>query len=238
MHCTIIIAVLLKACRKEFFSAATGKKNTLPYMHKESETGRIESFSDGVFAIAITLLVIEIKVPDHRIVQANGLVGALASLWPSYLAFLTSFVTILVIWIHHHWIFLLVNRHDHALFYWNGLLLLFVTFVPFPTALLADFLLHPDAKVAASLYTGIFLAISLAFDALWRHASLNLLSINATERKSEEAAQITKQYKFGPPLYFAVFCISFISEPLSLVLCLLLALFFSFRSKSAGYRHA
>lgn len=69
---------------------------------EESETVRVEVFSDGVFAIAMTLLVIEIKVPGHQVVAAQGLAHALIMMWPSYVAFLTSFVTILVIWVHHH----------------------------------------------------------------------------------------------------------------------------------------
>ena len=153
------------------------------------------------------------------------------ALWPSYLAFLTSFVTIL----RHLGTPPLDLRVDQKtgpsfpLLYWNGLLLLFVTFVPFPTALLAEYLLHPEARVAANLYTGTFLAVSLAFDALWRHASIRLLSTEATSAKKEEAEQITRQYRFGPPLYFGTFKVSFVSEAWSVALCLLLALFFAFR---------
>lgn len=198
-------------------------------MSEEKETVRIEAFSDGVFAIAMTLLVIEIKVPGHEVVVEHGLAQSLIALWPSYLAFFTSFVTILVIWVHHHWIFALVKRNDHLFLYWNGLLLLFVTFVPFPTALLAEFLLHPEAKLAANLYTGTFLAISLAFHVLWRHASIKLLGASVANSKNDEAALITKQYRFGPPLYFITFGVSFVSEAWSVAMCLLLALFFALR---------
>ncbi|MGH6626885.1 MAG: TMEM175 family protein [Burkholderiaceae bacterium] len=107
-------------------------------MQQDEGTGRIEAFSDGVFAIAITLLVLNIKVPSHTAVGQQGLAHLLAALWPSYLAFITSFITIRVIWVKHHWMFTLIQRSDHAFLYWNGLLLLFVTFLPFPTALLAD----------------------------------------------------------------------------------------------------
>lgn len=196
-------------------------------MYEEKETGRVEGFSDHVFAIAMTLLVIEIKIPNPEQVAVKGLAQSLAALWPSYLAFLTSFVTILVIWVHHHWIFGLIKRIDHPFLYCNGLLLLFVAFVPFPTALMAEYSNHPEAKVAANLYTGTFLAISLAFDVLWRYASKRLLSTNSTGAKKDEAAQITKQYRFGPLLYFTTFGLSFVSEALSLTLCLLLAMFFA-----------
>jgi uncharacterized membrane protein len=129
------------------------------------------------------LLVIEIKVPIHEQVQKIGLLKALLDLWPSYLAFITSFATILVMWVHHHWVFVLVKKYDHLLCYLNGLLLLFVTFIPFPTALLAEYLLYPDAGIAANIYTGIFLAISLSFDMLWRHASIFLLEKKAIPDK-------------------------------------------------------
>ena len=196
-------------------------------MPESNQTVRVEAFSDGVFGIAMTLLVIEIKVPTHELVAVQGLGHSLLALWPSYLAFLTSFATILVIWVHHHWVLAMITKNDHAFLYWNGLLLLFVTFVPFPTALLAEYLLDPQARAAANLYTGTFLAISLAFDALWRHASTRLLSPHATGEKRGEAAQVTRQYRFGPPLYLMAFGASFLSEGWSVALCLLLALFFA-----------
>jgi uncharacterized membrane protein len=198
-------------------------------MNQHNETVRLESFSDGIFAIAMTLLVIQIKVPKHEVVALKGLAQSLAALWPSYLAFSTSFITILVIWIHHHWIFRLIKRDGHALFYWNGLLLFFVSFIPFPTALLSEYLLHPEAKVASSLYSGTFLATSLSLYALWRHASKNLLSTVATEEKKDEAVQLTNQYRYAPPLYLLIFMLSFVSESWSAALCLLLALFFALR---------
>jgi hypothetical protein len=104
-----------------------------------------------------------------------------------------------------------------------------VTFVPFPTALLAEYLLHPEAKVAASIYTGTFLAISLAFALLWRHASIGLLARNATVTKEDQAEKITQQYRFGPTLYLLTFGVSFVSEFGSIILCFMLALFFALR---------
>ncbi|MEK4031921.1 TMEM175 family protein [Methylocystis sp. IM3] len=200
-------------------------------MTQDRETHRIESFSDGVFAIAITLLVLEIKVPSQDTVATRGMTLALLDNWPSYLAFLISFITILVIWSHHHWIFAAIRRADLVLVYWNGLLLLFVTFIPFPTGLLSEYLLHPEAKVAASLYTGTFLAISLVFQGLWLHASKQgkLLAIDATTSEEENALRITSHYKLGPILYFGAFATSFITEIGSVTMCLLLALFFAFR---------
>lgn len=205
-------------------------------MHEENETARIEAFSDGVFAIAMTLLVLEIKVPSHEAVAGHGLLRSLAALWPAYLAFITSFVTVLVIWVQHHWIFTQFRKSDHPLLYWNGLLLLAVTFVPFPTGLLAEYLLHPEAKVAASLYTGNFLVISLVFHGLWRHVSRNgrLLAANSLSSNRDEAARITKHYQIAPLFYLAAFGFSFVSEIVGIASCLLLAIFFALRGWPAG----
>src|SRR6188508_1713412 len=126
------------------------------------QTGRVEAFSDGVFAIAITLLILEIRVPPHDETAETGLLEPLVHLWPSYFAFFMSFAVILVMWVNHHRIFTFVQRIDDAFLYWNGLLLLLVTAVPFPTALLAEHLMGPDARVAAAVYSGMGLAIALA----------------------------------------------------------------------------
>src|SRR5580765_229163 len=199
---------------------------------KDEGTARIEAFSDGVFAIAITLLVLEIHVPVHAAVEQQGLAYMLVALWPSYLAFITSFVSILVIWVKHHWMFTLIERTDHAFLYWNGLLLFFVTFLPFPTALLAEYFLHPAAKVAASLYTGTTLANSVSFKRLWRHATRDKRLL-ARSGATAEAKQITQQDRYGPPLYLVAFGASFFSESASIAACLFLALLFAFRDWSA-----
>ena len=200
-------------------------------VQKDEGTGRIEAFSDGVFAIAITPLVLNLKVPGHLEVAQKGLPHPLTKLWPSYLAFITSFITILVIWVKHHWMFTLIQRSDHAFLYWNGLLLFFVTFLPFPTALLAEYLLHPEAKLAANLYTGTVFAISLAFYGLWWHAAKDkrLLAARATSAIATETKQITQQDRYAPPFYFMAFGVSFLSEGASIAICLFLAMIFAFR---------
>lgn len=198
-------------------------------MRNNLDTRRIESFSDGVFAIAVTLLVLEIKVPNQTIVNEHGLALSLIYIWPSYLAFVTSFVSILVIWAHHHWIFSLVRKTDHLLVYLNGILLLVVTFVPFPTGLLAEYLLHPQARVAAGFYTGTFFLISLSFDIIWRHVSRNssLLAPEDITNDKSGSDRITSHYRLGPLLYLGAFAMSFWSEILSVAACLLLAIFFA-----------
>src|SRR5471032_2515142 len=99
------------------------------------EKGRVEAFSDGVFAIAITLLVLDLKVPH---VDGNrALLAALGDAWPVYLAYVTSFATVLIMWINHHVILRCLRSVDHVLPLLNGVLLLFVTLVPYPTSLVS-----------------------------------------------------------------------------------------------------
>src|SRR5512143_660834 len=143
-------------------------------IRERRETGRIEAFSDGVFAIAITLLVLGIKVPKAAEPGVGGGLGsALIQLWPHYLAFVTSFFTVLGMWVNHHRIFTFVRRSDHFFLYWNGLLLLLVTFMPFPTTVLAEYFLHPDAGIAGTVFAGTLVAVALAFKGLWGYASKN-----------------------------------------------------------------
>src|SRR5262245_58066326 len=100
------------------------------------ETARIEAFSDGVFAIAITLLVLDMKVPGSKDLPADvRLISVLGRQWPTYLAYVTSFLTILIMWVNHHRLFQHIKRTDNPFLMLNGLLLMGVTIVPFPTGL-------------------------------------------------------------------------------------------------------
>ena len=112
----------------------------------EKETGRVEAFSDGVFAVAITLLALDIHVPRLDTLPPGGLGPALLALWPTLLAYVTSFATILITWINHDRLFEQIRRKDHGLLVYNGLLLMVITLFPFPTALLAEYLPHPGAE--------------------------------------------------------------------------------------------
>jgi uncharacterized membrane protein len=198
-----------------------------PVSSERNKTVRIEAFSDGVFAIAMTLLVLGITVPKARDLDAGGSLGlTLARMWPHYLAFVTSFITILAQWVNHHRIFNFIEKTDHAFLYWNGLLLLFVTFLPFPTALLAEYLLHSQAGVAGAVFVGTYAGVAFSFKGLWHHASKNgrLLTRSADY---QEIRQITLQYRYGPLLYLAAFALSFLSVVLSVCLCLCLAVYFA-----------
>jgi uncharacterized membrane protein len=135
----------------------------------EKETGRVEAFSDGVFAIAITLLILEIKVPKLSHMSSSGeLASALLDLWPSFFAFLLSFFAILIMWINHHGLFNMVRRVNPGFLYANGFLLLLVSFVPFPTSLLAAYLDGKALNAAAAFYCGTFIFISMGYNLIWQ----------------------------------------------------------------------
>ena len=125
--------------------------------------GRVEAFSDGVFAIAITLLILEIKVPHAE----HGLWAGLLALWPSYFAFLMSFFVILIMWVNHHELLRMVSRVNYPILFANGLLLLTITFVPFPTAVLAEYLRTPEAQAAVVFYCATFVANALLWHLLF-----------------------------------------------------------------------
>jgi uncharacterized membrane protein len=193
----------------------------------EKETGRLEAFSDGVFGIAMTLLVLDIKVPRAPdLIGRSGLGEALLLQWPTYVSYVLSFVTVLIMWTNHHKLFRLIRRSNHTFLMINGMLLMFVTLVPFPTALLAEHIAKPGAAMAAAVYSGTFVLIAVLFNVLWRYAS-HRGRLLARGHDREAVGAITRQYRFGPLMYLAAFLLAFVNVPASVGLCALLAIFFA-----------
>src|SRR6266705_5429506 len=196
---------------------------------EDKETGRLEAFSDGVFAVAITLLVLNIKIlPDDVLNNGNfwgksGLGGQL----PALIAFVTSFFTIGIMWINHHRLFTHIKRSDTGLMLFNLLLLLVIVFIPYPTALVAQqYDLNPAMHDAALLYSGTNVILAICFYLLWRYASYHnrLLGKDADTRA---VAAISGQYLFGPLLYLFTFALSWINTPACIIANFALALFFA-----------
>jgi TMEM175 potassium channel family protein len=192
-----------------------------------TETGRIEAFSDGVFAIAITLLVLDVHVPNG---PAGSLASGLVRQWPTYVSFLISFAFIGIMWVNHHRLFNHIRRSDNALLFLNLLLLLGVTVVPFPTALLASrYFIPGDRRVAAAVFNGSYFIIAIFFNVLWHHAVRSDLLDSAT---LESAHSISKQYAVGPMAYRACLALTWISVPASIVANVVLAIFFAIPPKT------
>ncbi len=183
---------------------------------------RLEALSDGVFAIALTLLSLDLKVP----VLAAGatpaeLADALIKSWPTYIAFVISFGTVLVLWMGHHALFQFVRRADGFFLIANGVVLLIVTVVPFPTALVARYLLEPGASTAMAAYAGVMLALNLAFNLLWLAASHNRRLLRPDVPQSQ-LGRIRRRLVLGVPAYLMVGAVAYFSAMGALILCLAL----------------
>lgn len=186
-----------------------------------SETARVEAFSDGVFAVAITLLIFDLKVPSG---QTGHLGRALARQWPTYAAFLISFAFIGIMWVNHHRLFNHIRRSDNRLLFLNLLLLLGITVVPFPTALLAAHYGTADRTVAAGVFNGTYVVLAVFFNVLWHHAVRAGLLDAATR---ESADGISRQYAVGPVSYLVCLGLTWVSVPASLIMNIGLAIFFA-----------
>ena len=184
----------------------------------EKETGRLESFSDGVFAVAITLLVLNLVVPEVRTPSAAALAQALAREWPSYLAFVTSFGTILIMWVNHHAIVRLTRRADTLFLFANGFLLLHVTSVPFVTALVARYLSTPAAPTACAVYAGGFAVGNVAYNLLWRSIAheRRLLHPHVSQARVDT---LTRSFLAGFPVYLSATVLAFWNAYASIAVC-------------------
>jgi uncharacterized membrane protein len=193
------------------------------------ETSRVEAFSDGVFAIAITLLILAVGIEE---VPHGDLSAELLGLWPAYLAYAFSFLTIGIMWINHHSLFRHFARVDRILLLLNILLLMLIAFVPFPTLIVAEFARSDTNGQAAALLYGITMTTTaICFLALWLYGSGRLLRPDADPR---EVSGITRSYLPGTPLYGTATLLAFASPTVSLVMYAAIALFYAFSSALFG----
>lgn len=195
------------------------------------EKNRLEAVSDGIFAIAATLLVLEIGIP--HVGEGGSLGGALLDLWPSYLAYATSFLSIGIMWANHHTVFRQIREADLRFLYLNLALLMLVAFVPFPTTLLADYAWGTDGRDAALAYGVTFIIIALCFNALWRYAIWNRRLLRA-DADAREVSGITRAYLPGPFLYAGATLVALASAKASAALYLAIALFYMVSSSFFG----
>ena len=191
---------------------------------EEKETGRLESFSDGIFAFAITLLVLGLHDPAQAV--GDNLLKGLINEWPAFFAFFTSFLTILIMWVNHHDMFNFIRKTDTRFMFLNGFLLLTVTLNPFTTSLVADNLLDTNASTAAGVYAGVFVFLSIVWNLLWRYASSgHRLVTNVVS--DANIKKVNRDFDMGTLLYGACFVLAFFSGIASVVAILLMAVFWA-----------
>ena len=189
----------------------------------ESDTGRFETYSDGVFAIAATLLVLSFMVTPGP--DAPPLGHQLLHLWPSYLAYATSFLTIGIIWMNHHYCVETIARADRTLMFLNLLLLLTVAFLPFPTRLVADYLQKDGEQAAVYVYDATFVLMAVIYNVWWRYASNGRRLIGEAVPDSALRA-INRAFAPGIPMYTIAFLLAIWSPLASVGLNLAIAVFY------------
>jgi uncharacterized membrane protein len=189
-----------------------------------STSDRLEMFSDGVIAIAITLLVLSIKVPH---VAHGDLIDALRDQWPSYVAFVITFVVIGIIWVSHHSMFQRIARVDRGLLFVNLSLLLGVAFLPFPTGLLAEYVAQggQNAKVAAAIYSATMTLVGCAFVGMWVHL-LRRPDLLVEGLPPDGIRRALHRSVVGPVVYALTIGLAFINAKACFVVYLLIAGYF------------
>jgi uncharacterized membrane protein len=187
----------------------------------EPGTGRLETFSDGVFAIAATLLVLEFSVGNGQ-----DLGRELLRLWPSYLAYVTSFLTIGIIWMNHHHTVSFIGRVDRTFLFVNNLLLLTVAFLPFPTGLIGEAIQRGVGEQAAALaYAATLVVMALLHQIWWQYARRNRRLISDGTPDSALRA-VDRAYWPGVPMYAAVLVVAFFSPLAAVAITFAIAAFY------------
>lgn len=187
------------------------------------DSGRLEAFSDGVLAIAVTLLILDVRVDQQ---PGQSLAEALHHALPEIGAYAASFLQIGIIWVNHHSLFRVIERVDQLLLLLNLLLLGCVSFLPLPTRLVAQHTTGADARTAVLLYGGTLAASSVAFNLIWRHLTRAQLLIPGVSAAFKRDVDI--RYLAGFGAYTAATLLALLSPLLALVLTVLLALVFVF----------
>ncbi len=190
-------------------------------------TGRLEAFSDGVLAVAITLLILNVTVPaveDH-----GGHLGhELLKMWPEYVAYATSFITIGIIWINHHAMIGRLRQADHAILTLNLLLLMSIVVIPFATSLVTKYIREPHGgHLAAAVYAGSMLVMSIVFSLLNRHILLSKPSYLIDEISLELRRRIFSRALTGLIPYALATAVAPLSAYLTLGICSVVAIFYA-----------
>jgi len=185
-------------------------------------TSRIEAFSDGVFAIVVTLLVLELRVPHLPENFTNeDVLRELLHLSPKFISFATSFLILAIFWVNHHQFFHSLEKTDRSLLWYNNLLLFWLSFVPFPTAFIGE---HPTSMIPVMLYGFVMFAASVSFNILLRYAIKADLFLPTISKVT--LAESVKKGAFGPIIYFISIAGALISVYISLAIFILVPVFY------------
>jgi uncharacterized membrane protein len=189
-------------------------------------TNRLEAFSDGVIAVAITLLVLNLVVPDPG--KTDNLARALGQRWPGYAAYAISFLTIGIIWINHHAMIGRLREADHTILLLNLFLLLTIGLLPFATNLMATYLRASHGEhLAAAVYAGAFLLMGCAFATLNRHILFRKAHLLETQLPSENRRVILLRSTSGLLPYAIAAGVAAVSPYATLGICGVLAAFYA-----------
>ncbi|MFJ9942573.1 TMEM175 family protein [Streptomyces erythrochromogenes] len=190
----------------------------------ENETGRVEAFSDGVFAIIITILVLELKVPEE---SGSAFWHGVREQWPHYAAYVVSFLIIGVMWVNHHTIFSHLKRVDRPLLFLNLMVLMVVSVIPYTTNVLAEHLTEGgDANPAAVLYSLVTVAYALAFLLFWWYVTrVGHLFHEEVDKDGARATRV--RFGLGAIAYPCTVLLAFFSAPLTLVAHFLIAIYYA-----------
>jgi TMEM175 potassium channel family protein len=184
---------------------------------------RLETFADGVFAIAATLLILNV----------NDAEGSLTHIWPQYVGYAASFLTIGIIWVNHHTVMHQFDRVDRRFLFLNVVLLMCVAFVPFPTRLIAEHVRGDGLQGPALVYGATMTAMSIAYFTLWIYGVNRLLRPDADPRVIRG---ITRSYLPGTWIYLGSTLLAFVSPRASVIGFGLIALFYVVESSLFGGR--
>jgi len=196
-------------------------------------SGRLEAFSDGVFAVAITILALNLRAGMPGPHQPS-LAAQLAAQWPAFAAYAVSFATIGIIWVNHHALFKNFSEIDRTLLFLNLLLLFFVVSIPFATSTIAAYLRQggQDAWLAAAIYQGVFVGMSLSFAGLfWWGIRRKRMKIAFTP---EGARRATIRFSIGNVAYLAAIGIAFFSATASIIVSGLVGIYYIFEQTPTG----
>jgi uncharacterized membrane protein len=189
---------------------------------------RVEAFSDAVFAIAATLLVLDLAVPPREGRRDGGLATALGHQWPAYFAYLVSFLVIGIIWVNHHTVFAKVRRVDRPVLFVNLALLLIVSALPFPTRMLAEYLTAGrDSHTAAAVYSVTMTAMGLTYAGLWLVVTRNSALLQEYLDRAASRAALGR-FALGNVVYLATIGLAFVNAIATLAVHAVVALYYCF----------